>query len=198
MTAKNDITQSRVRELFDYHPDGYLIWKARPIEDFKNKRAHGMWNTRYAGKKAGRKNTNSEYIYVAINHQLYSAHRIIFLYHYGYEPEFIDHINHIKNDNQIENLRSVTYSENYKNLSMSKNNTSGFVGVRFVAKRKKWLASINIDARNVFLGYYDIKEEAIAARQAANIKYGFHENHGKTYAEIHATKPCSNNEAPGS
>lgn len=100
--------------------------------------------------------------------------------HYGKIPEGmeIDHINHITDDNRIENLRLVTRKDNCKNVSMSKSNKSGVVGVSWCKRTCKWFASIRVDRKEKFLGRYDKIDDAAAARKAAELKYNFHKNHG--------------------
>ena len=91
----------------------------------------------------------------------------------------IDHINHTRNDNRIENLRLVSNSSNSKNRRILKRNTSGFNGVYFSNTFKRWIAEAMFNGVNYNLGKYKNKEEAIKARRRANVKLGFHENHGK-------------------
>lgn len=62
---------------------------------------------------------------------------------------------------------------------MQANNTSGHTGVYWNGLRGKWYARIVVSGESKNLGHFLEKDEAIAARLAAEIKYGFHENHGK-------------------
>lgn len=91
----------------------------------------------------------------------------------------IDHINHTRNDNRIENLRLVSNSSNSKNRRILKRNTSGFNGVYFSSTFKRWIAEATFNGVKYNLGKYKTKEEAIKARRQVNVKLGFHENHGK-------------------
>lgn len=85
----------------------------------------------------------------------------------------VDHINHDPLDNRKSNLRICTTSQNGKNLRIKKNNTSGYPGVRWQEDRKKWRAEIKLDYKNLFLGRYDTKAEAIQARRNAEVElYG--------------------------
>jgi hypothetical protein len=81
----------------------------------------------------------------------------------------IDHKDRNRLNNHVSNLRYVTQSENGMNASKKKNNTSGFTGVYWCKSRDKWRALIMVDRKNIHLGYYDTKEEAIAARKAGTI-----------------------------
>jgi hypothetical protein len=89
----------------------------------------------------------------------------------------VDHINHDKLDNRACNLRCVTHTENQRNRSIRKDSSSGHIGVYFIAKNSKWRAQIYA-GRNINLGYFKTFEEAVSARKAADITYGFHPNHG--------------------
>ncbi|MDA6380520.1 HNH endonuclease signature motif containing protein [Escherichia coli] len=67
---------------------------------------------------------------IMINGKAYPAHRLAWLIVYGTMPDgFIDHINRVRTDNRISNLRLVTHSENMQNRKIQKNNKSGYRGV---------------------------------------------------------------------
>lgn len=83
----------------------------------------------------------------------------------------IDHINHNTLDNRKCNLREVTNAENLRNGKLRKTNKSGVVGVFFDKTRNKWIASITVDYKNIYLGRYDCIEDAIKARKEAEEKY---------------------------
>lgn len=93
--------------------------------------------------------------------------------------EQIDHINHIRTDNRIVNLRKASNTENSRNASIGSNNTSGAVGVWFEKRRNAWVAEIKVDRRKIHIGQFDTFDAAVAARKAAEVEFGFHENHGK-------------------
>jgi hypothetical protein len=83
--------------------------------------------------------------------------------------KYVDHINHNRHDNRAENLRWTTQSQNLQNKSKHKNNTSGVTGV--IRSNEKWKAQICLDYKNMNLGTYSSKEDAILARQEAENKY---------------------------
>lgn len=131
-----------------------------------------------AGSKAGCLDKKSGYYRLRLKGKLYLAHRIVWEMHYGaINPHReIDHINHVRRDNRIENLRLVDSSANSKNQKLHSSNTSGVMGV--VLFRGKWHARITADNVKIHLGTFSSFEEAVLARKRAEARYGFHENHG--------------------
>ncbi len=122
---------------------------------------------------------NKGYIYIKYIGQEILAHRLAFLIMEGYLPEQVDHGNHIRNDNRWFNLNESNSAHNAKNMSIYSNNTSGFTGVNFNKVTGKWMARIYVDGKRIVLGSFVHKQEAINARSAANIQYGFNPKHGK-------------------
>lgn len=106
------------------------------------------------------------------------AHRVIFCMVYGFWPEYVDHINGIRHDNRLSNLRASTKVENGKNQKLFSSNKSGYVGVNWYKRGKKWRAFIGINRKRVYLGQFDTKEEAVIARELASKEHGFSERHG--------------------
>lgn len=98
----------------------------------------------------------------------YKLHRVLAGAPDGME---IDHINHNKLDNRMANLRICSHAENGRNLSLSKNNTSGVAGVVWDKSRDRWAATIKFNYKNIHLGRFIDKQKAIKAREKAEIKY---------------------------
>ena len=119
------------------------------------------------------------YVTVGFNYNKYYAHRLAWKIFYGDDPEFIDHIDGNRQNNAIKNLRSVSRKVNQKNIKKPENNTSGVAGVVFDKSRQKWKAQIQVEGKMIFLGRFELKYDAIEARQKANVAYGFHQNHGR-------------------
>lgn len=181
-----ELTQEIVKELLDYDPEtGLLTWKERTSKWFDNgskssEHNQKVWNSREAGNLAFETYNGQGYKKGYILSKPYKAHRIIWLWWYGEWPKGnIDHINQIRDDNRIENLRVVTQIENCKNQVKRKNNTSGVTGVYFDKACKKWIAQVFVNRNKIHLGVFVNFEDAVKARKEADIKYGFHKNHGK-------------------
>ena len=116
---------------------------------------------------------------ICINLEKHYAHRLAWLYVHGEWPNGeIDHINQIKDDNRIDNLRVVSHQQNNQNKPLNSNNTSGVHGVAWCNRDKKWRVSIKANYKHIALGNYDTKTKAIAKRKMAEVIYGFHLNHG--------------------
>lgn len=136
-------------------------------------------NARIEGKEVFPSLNNEGYKHGNLFKKEYKAHRVVWLWWHGKWPKEIDHIDHIYSDNRINNLRDSSHIENLKNQSLSKNNSSGIVGVYKKKNNNKWLAQINADGKVMHLGSFDNIEEATSARKEAEKKYEFHENHGR-------------------
>jgi len=108
------------------------------------------------------------------------AHRIIWNMVYKKWPNEIDHVNGVRDDNRLSNLREVDDTGNAKNNRLYKNNKSGCIGVHWYKRTSMWRAEIQSNNKAIFLGYFTSKDDAIKARKDAEIKYGFHKNHGRT------------------
>lgn len=162
-----ELTQARLKELLHYNPDtGIFTW----LESRGTIKIGAIACT----------STSAGYIRISIDGKDYLAHRLVWLYMKGYFPPCqIDHEDHIRHHNWFSNLRSATDSDNRKNQSMRKNNLSGFTGVYWCKPTKKWVSQIKVNGKQKYLGSFTEKQMAISCREGANIKYGYHINHGK-------------------
>jgi hypothetical protein len=130
------------------------------------------------GEVAGTLNHDG-YIQIGINKKYYLAHRLAVLYMTGEFPEFeVDHIDHDRTKNNWENLRKVTGSENSMNLSVDVRNSTGVTGVYKRKTGKPWVARITVNRKEKYLGSFVDFDDAVEARKTAEVKYGFHKNHG--------------------
>ncbi len=164
------LTQERVKELFDYK-DGRLYWRV-------------CVGRSVVAALVGQKQ-NRGYLAVNIGYKKYLVHRIIFLWHHGYFPKELDHIDGNRSNHNIENLRPSTSSENNYNMGMRSDNTSGVKGVSWNKARRKWHAYVAINRRRVFSVYYDTLTQAEQAVKVARIKHhGAFANHGEQIAQV--------------
>lgn len=140
--------QQRLRELLDYDAEtGVFTWR--------ESRGGSQ-----SGGAAGFMNPKG-YVRICISGKRYAAHRLAWLYVNGEWPSGeVDHLNGVRNDNRIANLRDATTSINQQNQRQARTNnrSSGLLGV--TRKRSKWQAQIETNGRNVFLGCYSTKEDA--------------------------------------
>lgn len=176
-----------VIECLDYNPKtGVFVWKSRPASHFKNTHGMRIFNSQRAGTVAGNILTLTEYKkeYMQIRCSGFSmtSHRLAWIYVNGDIPEGmeIDHINGNGLDNRIENLRLVSRVENGRNLKKKSTNKSGVTGVSWSKDRNKWVASIMVGGKTIYLGRFSSFDDAVSKRKSAEIKYGFHKNHGKS------------------
>ena len=112
------------------------------------------------------------YIQIRVLGKKMSAHRMAQLLHYGTLPNNIDHINGIKTDNRIENLREATQSENMRNYAHNTKNTSGYKNVVWNKKAFKWQVGLRVEGKKKHIGLFNSINEAVEAAQ--NARQQFH------------------------
>lgn len=144
------ISAKELHGLFEYR-DGDLIWR----EDRGRKTK--------SGDLAG--SMKDGYVVIRINGKSYRAHRLIYLMHHGFLPDLLDHINRIKSDNRIENIREASVSENAMNRKPS--GTSRYKGVAWHARDERWVAGIRIGGRQKHLGSFIKEDDAAKAYDCA-------------------------------
>lgn len=164
----SNLTQCRLKAALYYNPlDGVFTWVTPLSQNVKT------------GDIAGCVNNRTKYKVLRLDNEGHLQHRLAWLYVHGEFPcGQIDHINGIRDDNRISNLRAVTAQENLKNQRMRVTNTSGFTGVNWDKKAGKWKSQIDFNKKRIYIGTFSTIIDAVAARMKANIKYGFHKNHG--------------------
>lgn len=150
----SELTPEYLREILHYEPEtGVFRWKISPSNSVK------------VGCEAGRK--CNHYIQIRICNKVYYAHRLAWFYTHGHWPNgMIDHINLIKNDNRISNLRDVTAAVNSQNNLPRKENP----GTYYDARHNKWNARIAANGKRVSLGYFPSAELALEAYLEAKAK----------------------------
>lgn len=173
-TSNEDkITAEFVRELFHYDPETGVFTRRVTRQGM-----HGK-----AGNIAGTRKPNG-YVSISILGANYRAHRLAWLYVHGTWPAGqIDHINRVRSDNRIANLRSVACAENIQNRDRQGNNASGFKGVFRAKGNRRWTAQITANGVQMHLGTYETAEAAHAAYCAAA-------------ARLHTHNPAANDSHP--
>lgn len=153
------ITQKILKEYFDYHEGGYLVWKKLNKFTVNTSIGNRFGSINKRGYRKG-----------CFLGKYLLEHRMIFLFHHGYIPKIIDHINGNKSDNKINNLRSASSSQNSQNRKTS-NNKSGYKGVYYNAGCKKPYSTIAVNKKRINLGVFDTPEEAHEAYRKASKEF---------------------------
>lgn len=171
--ARPPIDAALLPELLVYDPEtGALTWKERGPEWFMNDLRVASWNSRHAGKPAFTARHRAGYAVGEVLGRQYLAHRVCWAIATGKWPVAeIDHINGIRSDNRLSNLREATSSENKQNRAASSGSSSRYVGVCWNRKSEKWQAQIRIEGRLTYLGIFDAEEDAFAAYCAAKAEH---------------------------
>ena len=158
------MTQDELKKIVEYK-DGELYWKISP-----------NWSIK-VGDKVGYL-TKDGYKRTMINKKNEKLHRLIFLYHYGYFPQLIDHIDGNGINNKIENLREVSHMQNSQNKKMAINNTSGSKNVYWHNAAKKWTVVLTLNKKKKVIGYFEDLELAdLVAQEARNKYFGAYARH---------------------
>lgn len=112
------------------------------------------------------------YLRSMIDGEMIYNHRIAWCHYYREQPpNFIDHIDRDRKNNAIKNLRACTLSKNQSNRGVAKNNTSGFTGVTYMKRLKKYKATIYKDSKPIYLGLFNTAEDAGEAYKKAKGVY---------------------------
>lgn len=158
-----EFTQNLLREIYDYdRGTGKLYYKVSLARCIK------------VGDEVG--SYNQGYLQTQLLGKMLKVHRIIWKMEYGENPYTIDHINHNREDNRLDNLRDVTPAENSKNISYKKNKL-GVYGV--YPEGKRFVSSVRVNGKIEGKKRFDTLGEAIEHRNYLYDKYDFHPNHGK-------------------
>lgn len=146
----------QLNSLLSYDEDaGALRWRVRVNQGVR------------AGDIAGKLHKGHRYLRVKIKGQEYAVHRLVWKMKTGAEPpDVIDHIDCNPLNNRWSNLRAATSFLNMRNRKMQKNNTSGIKGVHWNKADERWKASITVDGKQIYLGYFQKKDDAAAAVNA--------------------------------
>ncbi len=147
-----------LQDLFKFDPiSGQLFWNHVPWETSR-------WNSQNAGNRAGTVNKDG-YIRIAYREHRLMAHRVVFYLCTGVDDpsKEVDHVNGVRHDNRIENLRQVTQAENCSNTNGRR---SKELPVGVYPQDGKFMGRICRKGKVYYLGYFNTPEEASAAYQA--------------------------------
>lgn len=175
------ITAHMLRRILRYDAEtGKLYWRRRTPDLFKDgyRTAEGNcanWNAHYAGREAFTALDGHGYLHGNIFHTRQKAHRVAYCLMTGVWPENIDHTDGDRTNNKWANIREVTPAQNNMNLAARSSNKSGHTGICWDRARSLWL----VTAKGKHIGRYSSMDDAVAARSAANLAMGFHQNHGR-------------------
>lgn len=157
-----------IRDLIDYNPEtGVLTAKVN-------------FSGRQAGSVIGSQTWQGYYAFSLFGKKCF-AHRLAWLLHYGEWPsQPIDHINGIKTDNSIKNLRLCSLSQNQFNKPTQKNNTTGVKGVYWNKRDKRYVASVQFNGKKYSAGHHkDIESAKEAVMKLREKLAGEFTNHGE-------------------
>lgn len=156
--SKN-LSQARAKWLFSY-ADGQLFW----LNPNKPNRVK-------TGDRAGCISSTTGYRHLTVDCERFMEHQVVFLWHHGWIPEEVDHINGVRDDNRIENLRPATKQTNKYNAKKRRDNPSGVRNVGFDSQRKKWRVSVRANGVVRYAGRFDDLELAELVAIEARDKY---------------------------
>lgn len=137
----------------------------------------GSLKWRISGEEFGKEYADG-YVSGYFDGDTYGAHRIIYKMMTGRDPEIVDHANGCRSDNRWKNLSDVTPLKNARNLGRDPRNSSGVTGV-WKTPHGTYRAAISVNRKRIWLGSFQDRDDAVAARRAAEREHGFHPNHGR-------------------
>ncbi len=158
------MNQQQLKELLHYCPETGIFTR---LQSMGRHKAGAV-----AGSKPGR---TCKYVAIHLAGRRYVAQRLAWLYMYGEWPSGdLDHINRIKTDNRISNLRQVTRAQNMQNVLRHKHNTSGHKGINWIERLKKWRVYLFVQYKQIHVGVFSNFDDAVAAYRAAAAQYHTH------------------------
>jgi hypothetical protein len=154
----HNLDAATLRRLLAYDPETGIFTWLRPTAQRNS-----------PGDVANAKPNSDGYEHISIGKVSFKVHRLAWLYVHGEWPDRqIDHINGVRHDNRLCNLRLAERNENAKNRKLNANNKSGHKGVYWHSSNGKWHACIRSDGQRHNLGFFDCVEDAARAYKLAS------------------------------
>jgi hypothetical protein len=160
------ITQESLKQLFDYHSNGYFVCKQTGKAVFCSM------------------NKGQRYIRIGINGKPTALHRMIFLHQNGYLPKCLDHIDGNRENNKIENLREVTQQQNCLNSKHKSTSKSPYKNVYLQPPiknpkwKRNWVVSLMVSGKRKYIGSFeDIELADLVAHEARDKFHGQYARH---------------------
>jgi len=155
------LTQERLKELLHYDPETGVFTRVK------------------TGKVSGHVDVVG-YCTLGIDYKIYKAHRLAWLYVYGVWPsDMVDHINNVKSDNRIINLREANNTQNQHNQTISSTSKTGVKNVHYNKKHKKYVGMFTYNCEKIYCGMFEKIEDANSAVILKRIEYHKeYANHG--------------------
>lgn len=142
--GETSISPNRILSFLSYDPEtGIIKWNHPTPDKFRSHHAYAIFAGQHAGKQAFKTERGNGYLCGQFDGNILQAHRVAWcIYNSEWPNDQIDHINGIKSDNRISNLRESSNAENNSNREMLSNNTSGFKGVSWHKASSSWRVSV--------------------------------------------------------
>jgi len=145
---------------FRLEEDGKLYWKVSPVHNAT------------VGSEAG--TYRKGYRSVKIKGTQFYTHRVVWYLRYSEWPsDQIDHINGVKDDNRVENLRVVSPGLNQRSYCKPRGGYSKYRGVSYHKSMSKWIAQVRYEGKLLYLGAYDSDKKAALRYNEAALELGF-------------------------
>lgn len=159
--SRRKVTQEQLRELFTLDPDeGVLRYRVK----------HLRYKAGLVAGSVGHKGWRS----IMVNQRRYQAHHLVWMYVHGRWPTHeLDHVNGIRDDNRLSNLREADAFQQVMNSARPPTNKSGARNVYFIRKSGKFRVSVRYRGKHVHIGHFSTLQEAsVAATDARNRLHG--------------------------
>lgn len=158
MPSMTHLTHEYIKALFDYLPEGNLLRKIKTGQ------------TTFAGQIVRGQSTSTGHVRLKIHGGTFYMHHVVWCWHHGTWPTYLDHINNNPSDNRIENLREATHTQNMWN-SKGRAGQTGIKGVVWEKAKKRYRVRMRANGKRLSFGYFKTLEEARIAVEAARTTY---------------------------